>query len=48
MARKGLIKSIPKNIPDLEQPWPNFILDKATEITIGKNMMPHPPPPPPP
>ena len=35
MARKGLMKCLPTNIPDLEEPLPIFLLTKANKITIG-------------
>ena len=35
MERKGLTKSILKNIPDLEEPLPIFIFTRATRIPRG-------------
>ena len=35
MARKGLMESLPENLPELEEPFPICILTKATKITIG-------------
>ena len=35
MARKGLTESLPTNIPDLQQPFPIFLLTKAKKITSG-------------
>ena len=35
MTRKWLMEVQPKNIPDLEEPWPIFLLTKATKITRG-------------
>ena len=38
MANKGLMKSLPTKLTDLEEPWPICILTKATEIPIGPNI----------
>ena len=35
MSIKGLMKGLPKNIPDLEDACPICLLTKATEIPIG-------------
>ena len=35
MVIKGLIKGIPKNLPDLLEPCPIFLLTTATKIPIG-------------
>ena len=35
MTRKGRMKVIPKNIPDLEQPCPICLFTKVTKIPIG-------------
>ena len=38
MTRKGLMKGIPTNIPDLEEPCIICLLNEATKITSGSNM----------
>ena len=35
MTGKGLMEGLPKNLPDLEQPFPNYILTKATKNSRG-------------
>ena len=35
MAIKGLLEDLPENIPELEEPWPIYLLTKATKITRG-------------
>ena len=35
MARKWLMKGLPKHIPDLEYPWLICLLNKATKINRG-------------
>ena len=33
ISRKGLMKRLPTNLPDLEEPWPIYLLSKATKMT---------------
>ena len=38
MARKGLMEGLPKNIPDLEESFPIFLLTKSTKISRDATM----------
>ena len=35
MARKGLMEGLPENVPELKEPWPIYLLTKATKIPRG-------------
>ena len=35
MSRKMLIEALSENLPHLDEPWPVFILTKATKIPRG-------------
>ena len=37
MSKKFIMKGLPKNLPDLEEPWPIRLFTKATKIPIGPN-----------
>ena len=35
MARNGCMENLPKNLPELEEPCPIFLLTKATKVNRG-------------
>ena len=38
MVEKVIIKVLPKQIPDLEEPWPIFLLTKENIFSRGPNI----------
>ena len=35
MLNKGLMKGLITNLPDLEEPWPIYLVNKSSKITRG-------------
>ena len=45
IGKKILMEGLPENIPELEEPWPIFLLTKATKTPIGPTTDVSNPPP---